>query len=227
MLQKARFVGLALAGATCVSACGPSPAGAPGPTASSVQTVAETAPDPLVAEGLASLLPPERLAWPLESVHITSHFGWRVDPVSGRGMRLHRGVDLRGNVGDLVKTIAEGKVTFVGHDVLLGNIVIIDHGMGVESLYGHLQDVLVHAGLAAPRGAAIGLVGNTGRSQAAHLHLTIKVNGVAIDPLAVLGQPLHAPEALVASREQEDMQADGTSTSAQATSVQATADGTR
>jgi murein DD-endopeptidase MepM/ murein hydrolase activator NlpD len=171
---------------------------------------AEPLADPLVAEGLAALLPPERLAWPLESVHITSHFGWRVDPVSGTGRRLHRGLDFRGSVGDLVTTIASGKVVFVGHDLLLGNIVIVDHGMGVESLYGHLQGVLVHVGLEVPRGAAIGLVGNTGRSQAAHLHLTIKIQGVAIDPLAVLGQPLSTPEALVAGREREDGQTDAT-----------------
>jgi murein DD-endopeptidase MepM/ murein hydrolase activator NlpD len=130
-------------------------------------------------------------------VHITSYFGWRVDPVSGRGVRLHRGVDLRGRVGDLVLSIADGAVSFVGHDPLLGNIVVIDHGLDVESLYGHLEDVLVHAGLPVQRGAAIGVVGSTGRSEAPHLHLTIKVRGVAIDPLAVLGEPLGNPDALV------------------------------
>jgi murein DD-endopeptidase MepM/ murein hydrolase activator NlpD len=176
-----------------------------------VQTDAGPPPDPIVAAGLTALLPRERLAWPLENVHITSHFGWRVDPVSGRGTRLHRGLDFRGEVGDLVTSIADGRVAFVGHDVLLGNIVIIDHGMGIESLYGHLQGVLVHTGLAVPRGATIGLLGNTGRSQAAHLHLTVKVHGVAIDPLAVLGQSLFPPETLATGREEEDTQTGGTS----------------
>jgi len=222
MLDKAWVVGLGLAWATCTLACGPAPADVPGPSIATQREPTEPSPDPIVAEGLGSLLPPERLAWPLESVHITSHFGWRVDPVGGKGMRLHRGVDLRGQVGDLVTAIAGGRVTFVGHDALLGNVVIIDHGMGIESLYGHLQDVLVHHGLAVPRGAAIGMVGNTGRSQATHLHLTVRVHGVAIDPLAVLGHPLHAPEVLGVDPEGTDAQPDATTSSVQATSEQTT-----
>lgn len=139
---------------------------------------------------------PARLDWPVEIVHITSDFGWRIDPVSGRGTRLHGGLDLRGAIGDLVLSVAEGSIVFAGHDALLGNHVIIDHGLGVQSYYGHLSDVLVHAGLAVDRGATIGLVGNTGRSAAPHLHLTIKVDGVAVDPMGLIGQPLHNPSAL-------------------------------
>jgi murein DD-endopeptidase MepM/ murein hydrolase activator NlpD len=222
MLEKAWVVGLGLAWVSCASACEPAPADVPGPSTSAAQTTLQSPPDPIVAEGLASLLPGERLDWPLESVHITSHFGWRVDPVTGKGVRLHRGIDFRGKVGDLVTTIARGRVTFVGHDALLGTIVIVDHGTGVESLYGHLQDVLVHTGLPVPRGAAIGLVGNTGRSQAAHLHLTVKVHGVAIDPLVVLGQPLHAPEALAIEPDEADAPPDATSSPGQTASTQAT-----
>lgn len=153
--------------------------------------------DPLAAAGLDALRREPALGWPVESVHITSYFGWRVDPVSGKGTRLHRGLDLRGRTGDLVLSVGDGTVAFVGHDPLLGNMVVVDHGDGLESLYGHLDAALVHAGLAIPRGATVGLVGNTGRSEAPHLHLTIKLHDVAIDPLLVLGQPPHAPTALV------------------------------
>lgn len=139
---------------------------------------------------------PGRMDWPVEIVHITSDFGWRIDPVTGRGTRLHGGLDLRGAIGDLVLSVASGSVVFAGHDALLGNHVIIDHGLGVQSYYGHLSDVLVHAGLTVDRGATIGLVGNTGRSAAPHLHLTIKIDGVAVDPLGLIGQPLHNPGAL-------------------------------
>ncbi|MEM7159177.1 MAG: M23 family metallopeptidase [Myxococcota bacterium] len=146
--------------------------------------------------GLDALRPRPRFGWPVQSVHITSYFGWRVDPVSGRGTRLHRGLDFRGAIGDLVLTIGPGTIEFVGHDPLLGNMVIVDHGDGLESLYGHLSDLLVVAGVPVGRGAAIGLVGNSGRSTAPHLHLTVKLDGHAIDPLEVIGEPQHAPHAL-------------------------------
>lgn len=148
------------------------------------------------APGLEALRPRPRLGWPVLSVHITSSFGWRVDPVSGRGVRLHRGLDLRGAIGDLVLSIGDGHVEFVGHDPLLGTMVIIDHGDGLTSLYGHLSDVLVVADVEVDRGAAIGLVGNTGRSAAPHLHLTVKLDGQAIDPLEVIGEPHYRPVAL-------------------------------
>jgi murein DD-endopeptidase MepM/ murein hydrolase activator NlpD len=146
--------------------------------------------------GLREHAPAPHLGWPTESVHITSSFGWRVDPVTGLGTRLHRGLDLRGAPGDLVLSIGAGTVAFVGHDPLLGNLVVVDHGEGLESFYGHLSDVLVVTDVAVDRGAAIGLVGNTGRSAAPHLHLTIKLDGVAIDPLELIGEPLHRPKAL-------------------------------
>ena len=137
-----------------------------------------------------------RMRWPVESVHVTSSFGWRTDPVSGAGVRLHKGVDFRGRVGDLVLSIGDGTVAFAGHDPLLGNLVIVDHGDDVTSLYGHLSDVLVHEGVPLEAGAAIGLVGNTGRSEAPHLHLTVKLGDTAIDPMLLLGQPPHRPDAL-------------------------------
>lgn len=145
--------------------------------------------------GLREHAPADRLTWPTESVHITSSYGWRVDPVTGLGTRLHRGLDLRGVPGDLVMSIGAGTVEFVGHDPLLGNLVIVDHGGGLESFYGHLSDVLVAADAPVERGAAIGLVGNTGRSAAPHLHLSIRLDGVSIDPLEVLGEPQHRPSA--------------------------------
>ena len=151
---------------------------------------------PFEVPGLDAWRPGQRFTWPVQSVHITSYFGWRVDPVSGRGTRLHRGLDFRGAIGDLVLTIGPGTVQFVGHDPLLGNMVIVDHGNGLESLYGHLSDLLVVTGVPVDRGAAIGLVGNSGRSTAPHLHLTVKLDGHAIDPLEVIGEPPHSPHAL-------------------------------
>ncbi|MEX1366806.1 MAG: M23 family metallopeptidase [Nannocystaceae bacterium] len=147
--------------------------------------------------GLSAMRPWPRLSWPVSSVHVTSSFGWRVDPVSGRGTRLHRGMDFRGAIGDLVLSIGDGRVAQVGHDPFLGTMVVIDHGDGLRSWYGHLSDVLVISGVRVQRGAAIGLVGNTGRSAAPHLHLTVKLDGEAIDPLEVLGEPPHRPGGLL------------------------------
>jgi murein DD-endopeptidase MepM/ murein hydrolase activator NlpD len=80
---------------------------------------------------------------------------------------------------------------------MLGTVVVVDHGQNVTSLYGHLSDILVHEGVPVQRGAAIGLVGNTGQSDAPHLHLGIELDDEPVDPLLLLGQPLHAPDAIV------------------------------
>jgi murein DD-endopeptidase MepM/ murein hydrolase activator NlpD len=180
-------------------ACGDESAGAPAP-ASQPAAPEPAAPLPpeqaFEAEGLAALRTGPRTAWPLESVHITSTFGWRTDPVTGQGRRLHRGLDLRASPGTLVLSIAAGRVSFCGHDALMGNLVVVDHGQGIESYYAHLSDVLVHEGLAVDRGSAIGLSGNSGRSQAPHLHLSLRSGGVPVDPLLLLRDPLHGAPAL-------------------------------
>ncbi|MBV1862336.1 MAG: M23 family metallopeptidase [Nannocystaceae bacterium] len=152
--------------------------------------------DPWAAEGLSALRNGDDLGWPVESVHVTSAFGWRLDPVAGIGTRMHKGTDFRGDVGDLVLSVARGDVTFAGHDPVLGTMVVVDHGLGITSLYGHMSDVLVWPGASIDRGTALGLVGNTGRSAAPHLHLTMKIDDVAVDPMMLLGQPLHRATAL-------------------------------
>ena len=148
-------------------------------TSTGAEASARTAP----IQGLDSLARRPTLRWPLEQVHITSRFGWRSDPVSGVGVRLHRGIDLRGATGDLVLATGQARVLFSGWDPLLGELIILDHGDGLESWYAHLSSRLVYEGIAVQRGSAIGNVGNTGRSAAPHLHLTIKLDGEAIDPL--------------------------------------------
>lgn len=152
--------------------------------------------DPWAEAGLGPLRNGASMGWPVEAVHVTSNFGWRTDPVSGSGTRLHRGTDFRGETGDLVLSVAGGTVVFTGQDPALGTMVVVDHGLGITSLYGHLSDVLVPTGITVERGAAIGLVGNSGRSAAPHLHLTLKLDDVAVDPMMLLGQPLHRATAL-------------------------------
>jgi murein DD-endopeptidase MepM/ murein hydrolase activator NlpD len=176
---------------------GSPPAAEPGPPA----------PPPLDdafrAEHIEFARPGLRFGWPVESAHITSYFGWRINPITGSGTKLHRGLDLRGEIGDLILSIGPGVVRFAGTDPLLGNLVIVDHGLGVTSFYGHMSDILVHVGLPVDRGVTLGLVGNTGRSEAPHLHLTVKLGDFAIDPLWLIGAPLHGYPTLAAQVSEE------------------------
>jgi murein DD-endopeptidase MepM/ murein hydrolase activator NlpD len=88
-----------------------------------------------------------------------------------------------------VLAAGSARVRFSGWDPLLGELVILDHGAGLETWYAHLSSRLVHDGLRVHGGSAIGNVGNTGRSAAPHLHLTIKLDGEAVDPLPYFENP--------------------------------------
>lgn len=178
-------------------ACGePSPPsdGPADPTGASASTGDRDAGAPAIERAplLDSPAPAQRLGWPVERVHVTSELGVRVDPVGKTEVRMHRGVDFRGAPGDLVLAIAAGRIDAVGHDALHGLHIVVDHGGGVQSLYAHLSGALVGEGMAVARGAAIGLVGNTGHSEAPHLHLALTIDGRAVDPLAWIGHPLPA-----------------------------------
>lgn len=203
-------VALALLLAACGDAA--APADEPPPAAETpaepAAPAAPPAPPPLDdafrAESLEFARPGLRLGWPVESVHLTSYFGWRTNPMTGVGTKLHRGLDLRGEPGDLILSIGPGTVQFAGTDPLLGNLVIVDHGLGVTSYYGHMQDLLAFTGMPVDRGTTLGLVGNTGRSEAPHLHVTIKVGAFAVDPLWLIGAPLHPYPALSGHISEED-----------------------
>jgi murein DD-endopeptidase MepM/ murein hydrolase activator NlpD len=95
---------------------------------------------------------------------------------------FHSGIDLAAGSGTPVKATAGGTVRFAGAAEGYGNSVILDHGAGVESRYGHLQTVGVARGQRVERGQLIGLSGNTGRSTAPHLHYEVLVDGRPVDP---------------------------------------------
>ncbi len=112
---------------------------------------------------------------------VTSHFGYRMDPFTDQ-RRFHRGVDVAARLGAPVVSPAEGVVTFAGPNGGFGRTVMLFHGYGVSTLYGHMNDIYVKEGERVSRGALIGSVGNTGRSTAAHLHYEVTVHGVHVDP---------------------------------------------
>jgi murein DD-endopeptidase MepM/ murein hydrolase activator NlpD len=115
---------------------------------------------------------------------INSGFGTRRDPWTGE-REFHSGVDLAVPSGTPVKASAPGKVRFAGSQPGYGTTVLVEHGHGIESRYGHLKRVSVTAGQQIEAGQEVGLSGNTGRSTAPHLHYEILVNGRPIDPRRV------------------------------------------
>jgi murein DD-endopeptidase MepM/ murein hydrolase activator NlpD len=116
-------------------------------------------------------------------------YGWITKPFSAvddsTGSK-HTGIDLAVKVGTAVSATASGVVSFAGWDESLGNLVVIDHGNGFLTSYGHNKEVLVKKGEKVTRGEVIALSGNTGRSTAPHLHYEIMKNGIPINPAPYL-----------------------------------------
>lgn len=113
---------------------------------------------------------------------LTSKFGMREHPILG-GERMHAGVDLGLESGTKVNVPAAGKVVFAGKKGGYGNTVIVDHGQGVESVYAHLNEILVKDGEKIGKNGAIGTVGSTGLSTGPHLHFEVRKDGKSIDPM--------------------------------------------
>ena len=118
-----------------------------------------------------------------------------VKPVSGvltsrfgaRWGRTHTGVDIGASTGTSIKAAAGGTVIFSGWKGTLGKLVVISHGNGIQTYYGHCSSLLVSAGDTVSAGQLVAKVGNTGRSTGPHLHFEIRVNGSAINPQKYIG----------------------------------------
>ena len=113
---------------------------------------------------------------------ITSEYGYRRNPFTGTNREFHPGLDLKGQVGDSIKTTGSGIVTFAGYKGGYGSCVIIEHKKNLQTVYGHLWQILVKEGEHVNSGQLIGLMGNSGRSTGPHLHYEIIVNGETINP---------------------------------------------
>jgi murein DD-endopeptidase MepM/ murein hydrolase activator NlpD len=117
---------------------------------------------------------------------ITSRFGSRENPFSGAGVETHKGLDIRAPYGAPVKSMAKGEVVFAGPRGGFGNCIMLKHGNGFETLYGHLSKILVSVGQQIEIGQQIGNVGSTGRSTGPHLHYEVHKNGQKINPESFL-----------------------------------------
>ena len=133
-------------------------------------------------DGLQRLQKMLPLGAPLLHYQITSYFGKRTDPLNKR-VAMHEGIDLGAPRRTPIYAPAPGTVTFAGKKSRYGNVVIIDHGLGFSTLYGHMHEIKVKKGQTVDTKDVIGSVGTTGRSTGPHLHYEIRVGGTPRNPL--------------------------------------------
>jgi len=128
---------------------------------------------------------------PVSKGYISSGFGRRIDPFTGR-LAWHQGVDFAtGKTGEEVFAVAAGVVKFAGERQGFGRMVQIDHGNGFETLYAHDQKLLVKAGDVVKKGQVIALSGSSGRSSGPHVHFEVHKNGRVVDPASYIHSTIH------------------------------------
>lgn len=127
---------------------------------------------------------PGALAWPVSGT-ITSPFGYRRNPFGG-GMEFHQGLDIAAPMGTTITAAASGTVISAGWYGGYGNYILIDHGGGMATGYGHCSQIFVSVGQQVQKGQAIGAVGSTGASTGPHVHFEVRINGKPVDPAAYL-----------------------------------------
>ena len=127
--------------------------------------------------------------WPVPcSTRITSRFGYRSDPFTGES-KYHSGIDIDGygNEGGAIVAADGGTVVTATYSDGYGNYVIIDHGNGYQTLYGHMSGIAVGAGQSVSQGQTIGYLGSTGRATGTHCHFEVFINGERTDPAQFFG----------------------------------------
>jgi murein DD-endopeptidase MepM/ murein hydrolase activator NlpD len=122
---------------------------------------------------------------PILSGWLSSHFGSRIDPFSGK-KAWHEGIDFAGREGSDIIAVASGVVSWSGERSGYGNMVEVAHGDGVITRYAHNQENLVKVGDMVRRGDVVALMGNSGRSTGPHVHFEVHKNGRPVDPASYL-----------------------------------------
>ena len=124
------------------------------------------------------------MMWPVNGP-VTSPFGYRIHPILGY-RKLHTGLDFGVGYGTPIHAADSGAVIYATWMGGYGNVIIIDHGRGISTLYGHQSSLAVGTGAVVTRGQVVGYVGSTGFSTGPHLHFEVRVNGSPVDPMGYL-----------------------------------------
>jgi hypothetical protein len=172
----------------------------------SITMMAEQKEDMLASIPSIKPIRSDRFSRKLENL---SGFGPRIHPVY-KVKKMHYGIDFNCARGTPIQASGKGKVKWAGVRGHLGKCVIIDHGYGFESVYGHMSEVLVKRGQEVERGVTIGKVGSTGLSTGSHLHYEIHKDGVKVDPIQYCYDGLSTEEyaELVAASKQSNQSFD-------------------
>ena len=112
---------------------------------------------------------------------VTSEFGYRISPFTGL-REFHKGLDIATRRGMPIVAAADGIISFIGNSGLLGKVIVIDHGHGMVTRYGHVEKVTKKRGQAVKRGHNIAHVGVSGRTTGPHVHYEVRLNGIPVDP---------------------------------------------
>jgi murein DD-endopeptidase MepM/ murein hydrolase activator NlpD len=118
---------------------------------------------------------------PVEGGYISSIFGYRISPFTER-KEFHKGLDIATQMGTPIAATADGVVSFSGEKGTMGNMIVINHGYGFTTRYGHCKELLKKKGDAVKRGEVIATVGNSGRSTGPHVHYEVQLNKVQVNP---------------------------------------------
>ncbi len=119
---------------------------------------------------------------PTQSLNITSRFGLRINPVTGK-REFHDAVDFNGRKGDKIYATADGVVVEKIYHSVRGNYVVIQHSYGYQTLYAHLSEILVEKGQKVNKYDLIGTMGRTGRTTGVNLHYSITHNNLKVNPI--------------------------------------------
>jgi murein DD-endopeptidase MepM/ murein hydrolase activator NlpD len=125
--------------------------------------------------------------WPGRG-RLTSRYGWRTHPVYG-DRRFHAGIDIGGGYGAPILATKAGEVIYAGPASGYGNLVVVSHGGGISSAYGHMSSIAVNEGQSVSQGQRLGAIGSLGTSTGPHLHFEIRVGGDPVDPLGYVSPP--------------------------------------
>ena len=122
--------------------------------------------------------------YPLATIFVTDPYGYNRETVAET--IPHKGTDFRASVGTEVRAMNRGVVRVAREFTVYGNTVVVDHGLGLQTLYMHMSKLNVKVGDVVEAGDLLGLSGDTGYAEAAHLHISVKINSVSIDPMTFM-----------------------------------------